>query len=126
MSDIKLGPSGSQTTLPMILWPSGAPPGLPVDVPDPSDEATMLDGSVRYNQKTNAPRQWTFPWDGINATDFSTLMGVKALRGTLLYTNDYTGESANVVIGPCSYGVKPETVAGTAKYVFSLTIKEVL
>ena len=126
MSDIKLGPSGSQTTLPAICWPQGSPPSLSVDVPDPSDEATMLDGSVRYNQKTAAPRSWTLPWDGIVYADLTTLLGVAALRGVLLYTNDFTGDTANVVIGPWGYSVKPETVAATAKYTFSLTIKEVL
>jgi hypothetical protein len=127
VADLKLGPSGSQTTLPDVIWPSGSAPEFPYEQDGLVDEAPSLDGSIRVNIKTYAPGTWTIVWDGILWSDVDTILDVVTLKQQLAYTNEYTDNAThNVVVTSFSYSLKGDTAATTARYLFTLTLREVV
>ena len=146
MSDIKLGVSGSQTTLPKICWQAGSAPGMPYNVDKGVEEIRMLDGSTRFNFTQHQAGSFTLEWDGLIYSQVSSLLAVVALNEQLVYTNEYIyvpgskygsfkyGDGThyglgdgnhNVVVTDFGYSLKAGTVTSTAKYTFSITLKEV-
>jgi hypothetical protein len=127
MADLKLGPSGSQTTLPDMVWPDGSPPDIPYERESSADEVTMLDGGNRVNAKTYTPGTWTLVWDGLTWTDVGTIVGAAAFGSQLAYTNEYTDNTAhNVYVKSLSYSLKGGTAGATKRYVVNLSLREVL
>jgi hypothetical protein len=127
MADIKLGPSGSQVTLPEIVWPDGSPPDLPYEQDSGVEESRALDGSVRFNILTYAPGTWTLVWDGLTWADTQTIWAVLILKQELVYTNTYTdGVDHNVVVTARSYSLKAATSGATCRYIVSATLREVV
>ena len=126
MADIKLGVSGSQTTLPKICWQAGSAPDMPYNVDKGVEEIRMLDGSTRFNFTQHQAGSFTLEWDGLIYSQVSSLLAVVALNEQLVYTNEYIGDgNHNVVVTDFSYTLKAGTVTSTAKYTFSITLKEV-
>ena len=128
MADIKLGPSGSQVTLPAPTWPDGSPAELPYDIDEPYEEEIMADGSNRIGFSEYTPGSWSLSWDGISATDLATVLGAATLGAILVYTNGYTdAANHNVVVKSYSYALKAETGADSTKYyTLTLELREVL
>ena len=126
MADLKLGPSGSQTTLPDVIWPSGSAPEFPYNQDSGSEEEQMLDGSIRVNCKDYSPGEWEIIWDGITWTDVQTILTAAALNQELVYTNEYTDNANhNVYVKSRSYSLKGDTAGTTARYIFNLVLREI-
>jgi|GEM_PF-4965966 len=121
--ELKLG----STNLPLPCWPAGSPPDIPEERENNIQAVDMLDGSKRYNVPQYEPRVWRLEWDGIEASDLSTLQTVYAVRGEQTFVNSYMGiTSATVVITEFGWSLKAETYARTARYRAWMTLKEVL
>lgn len=88
MSTIKLGPSGTETTLPTISWLGDSPPDLPVIAYKQIEEAKMSDGSLRWAffQKK---REWRLEWGLLTAAELATIEGLYDLNQVLHYQNTY-------------------------------------
>lgn len=126
MADIKLGPSGSQVTLPTPIWPSGSAPDFPYEQESSAEESQMLDGSIRVNVKSYSPGTWTITWDGATWANVQTIYGAAVLNAELVYTNEYTDSvDHNVYVKSRSYSLKGDTAQTTARYVVSITLREI-
>jgi hypothetical protein len=126
MSDIKLGPSGAQVTLPDICWPQGAAPQLGYELDTGVQETKMLDGSSSFNITAKAAGTWTLNWDGLIWSEVETILSVVVLAEELVYTNGFTDNTNHdVVVTGYSYALKAETAASTPKYVVSVSLKEI-
>jgi len=125
MADIKLGPLGSETTLPKPCWQIGSAPDLPYNVEVSVDEAKMSDGSSRFNFAGENSGSFTIPWDGLTWSQVGAIMAVAKLRQLLSYINEYTDNVSHpVAVTSFGYSFKAGTATGTGKYTFSLTLKE--
>jgi hypothetical protein len=127
MASIKLGPSGSQTTLPDIVWPEGGAPEIPYEQESSAEESRTLDGGVRVNLPTYTPGTWTLVWDGITWANVQTIISASPFTQQLVYTNEYTDAgNHNVYVQSRSYSLKGDTAGATKRYVLNLTLREVL
>jgi hypothetical protein len=126
MADIKLGPSGDQTTLPPLCWPQGSEPDVPFEQDSGAEEARTIDGGVRVNLVATAPGTWTLTWDGLVWSDVSSIITASPLNTALVYTNQYTDNTNHTVyVQRRSYGLKAATAARTARYVVNLVLREI-
>jgi hypothetical protein len=122
---IKLGPAGSQTTLPDIVWPSGSEPEIPYTEDELVEEERMADGSNRFIIHEFAPGTWTLVWDGIPWSDVQTIWAVISLKQLLVFTNEYTDNvDHNVIVTARSYSLKAGTAQATPLYVLTATLRE--
>lgn len=127
MADIKLGPSGSQTTLPAVIWLDGSAPEIPANYDTLVEESRMLDGTVRFRIFDYAPGVWELRWDGVTWANVQTIVGVASLKQKLVYTNEYTDNTNhNVVVTAYGYSLKGDTAARTPLYIVSVSLKEAL
>jgi hypothetical protein len=87
----------------------------------------MLDGSIKVNFKTYSPGTWPITWDGITWAQVQTILGAAALGQQLVYTNQYVDSvDHNVYVKSRSYSLKGDTAQATPRYVFNLTLREIL
>ncbi len=125
MADVKLGPEGSETTLPVINWIGASPPRLPVTHILQRDEAEMSDGSLRvafYGTK----REWTIDWGTIPKADLDTIEGVVALRQILRFQNGWEDSMwYYVYVSAWIHNPRVITYSSTTKYAASISIREV-
>lgn len=125
MSDIKLGPLGSEIVLPPPCWPQGSAPEIPYNIDKGVEEAKMSDGSSRFNVPEHASGSFTLDWDGLLWSEVQKILEVVVSNQALSYINEWTdGVSHKVVVLTFGYALKAATAARTAKYTFSLTMKE--
>jgi len=125
LADVKLGPEGSETTLPVINWRGTSPPELPVEHELQRDEAVMSDGSIRVNF-IGKKRIWTLPWGNLTKANLDIIEGLVDLNQVLRFQNNW--EDATwyyVYISAFSHHPIVSTYTGTTKYGCSLTIREV-
>lgn len=126
MADIKLGPAGSQTTLPAIPMPDDAPVEVPYNQESSAEEDQMLDGSIRVNFKDYSPGEWTLTWDGVIEADADSIWAAAPLNQQLVYTNEYLdGADHNVYVKTRSRSLKSETVPTTPRYIVNLVLREI-
>lgn len=124
MADVKLGPEGSETTLPVINW-IGAAPKLPVTHVLQRDIAEMSDGSLRV-AFFGTKREWTVDWGAIPKADLDTIEGIVALKQILRFQNNW--EDATwyyVFVSAFIHNPRVITFSSTTKYACSLSIREV-
>lgn len=126
MPDIKLGPSGTETTLPAINWISGSPPDLPVALKKNIDKATMLDGSVRVNIKTNHQRTFTISWAKLEEHQIEIIDDIVALNQALRYQNNWVDSTWRwVTVGSWDWSPLQSTFVSTPYFQATLTLEEV-
>jgi len=124
--DIKLGPSGSEVTLPEIKWLGSSPPNLPVNVDKSISEAKMSDGSRRYAFYAEK-KSWILSWEGLTSSELDTLKTLYSYNQVLHFQNNWEDSTwYNVVITSFNYEPIVITYAmGTTKYRATMTLKEV-
>ena len=125
MADIKLGPLGSETTLPEIKYPPGSGVEIPTDVRKNVDEAKMLDGSARFNIASIHPRSFTLEWDELPWSDVQILAGLCLLNEKLNYINGYT-DNVGFPVVVLAWGYVPiaeTTGQTTVLYKFTMELK---
>jgi len=88
MADIKLGPNGTETTLPQISWSAGSPPGMPVNHVKIMNSSTQSDGSMRVGIIA-VKREWTLTWHYLTDAEVATLAGLHALTVPLRFQNNW-------------------------------------
>lgn len=125
MADVKLGPDGSETTLPVINWRAGSAPELPVTHHKQVEEAVMSDGSIRvafFGKK----REWTITWGNLAKADLDIIEGLVDLNQVLKFQNNWEDATEyDVYVSAFSHNPIISTYVGTIKYACSLTLREV-
>jgi len=117
MPTIKLGPEGSETTL-----PQGVKTETPVNIRKNISMATMSDGSTRYAFYKRS-RIWRLQWIPLSFAEMITLRELYMLNQVLRFQNNY--ESSvwyDVVITNLSY--TPVIISGVEKYWVEMEIEE--
>lgn len=92
MAEIYLGTamSGSEMhLLPKIRWVNGRDPSLPVDAPKSVDQATMLDGSWRFNKRETSPRSWSLDWEMLTTAEMTEMLEIWATNDDLYFQNNW-------------------------------------
>lgn len=127
MPDIKLGPSGSETTLPPINWLAGGELELPVGYTKNIDKATMLNGQVRVNFREYSPKVFELSWDLLTAANIIILRGLAELNEPLHFQNNWVDATWRwVYITAFEYQSIQSTHAATAQYKASLSLEEII
>ena len=120
MADKKLGPNGSEVTLPGTFTIS-----LPVDMPKQVEKVRMSDGSFRW-AFFKEQRKWKLNWTKLTKAQLDSLITLWGYNQLLHWQNN--DESAiwyNVVITDFSYdSVDPITT--TKYYKASMTLEEAM
>jgi hypothetical protein len=117
MAVIKLGPTGSETTL-----PQGIQTEVPVDIRKNIIRVEMSDGTMRYaHYKTQ--RHWTLRWKPLSLSDVQTLQSLYALNQVLHFQNNYEDATwYNVTI--MNFSFTPMLTGGAEKYWAEMEIEE--
>jgi hypothetical protein len=125
--EIYLGPSGSETTLPALIWTGGSAPSIPNSVAKNIESQTMADGSRRFNIKTYHPARWQLEWERLSAAEIVTLTALAAYNEKLHYKNTMFDSSYRwAVITTFSYFPILFTIAqGVPYYAATMTLEEV-
>lgn len=126
MADIKLGPAGSETTLPTINWIGNSPPSLPVKIAKQISEKTMSDGSKRYGLHQKK-KEWTLYWGALTLSQLNTIRDLYNLNQVLHFQNNWEDATwYDVVFLSFDYDPIVMTYAmGTTKYRCTIALKEV-
>lgn len=125
MPDIKLGPEGSETTLPTIKWRAGSPPELPVTHNKQVETSVMSDGSIRVNF-IGIKKEFVYENANITKAELDVIEALVDLNQILRFQNNW--EDATwyyVYVSAFSHKPYVETYTGTTKYACSLSLKEV-
>jgi hypothetical protein len=128
MADIYLGLTESGATLlPPIRWTGGGAPRMPIDYSKQIDRATMLDGSPRYNFRSNHPRRWTLTWEMLTLAELTTLSAFNDANSELYFQNNWEDAVWRQVV-IANFEVAPFINAGPAgcRYGLTMTLEEVL
>lgn len=125
MADVKLGPSGSETTLPVINWRDGSAPELPVTHHKQIEESVMMDGSIHV-AFIGKKREWIIEWGNLIKADLDIIEGLVDLKEVLRFQNNWEDATwYDVFIPAFTHNPLVETYVGTIKYACSLTIREI-
>jgi hypothetical protein len=126
--EIWLGPSGAEVLLPPVNWMSGSPGEYGQSYKKNYDSATMLDGRIRYNFKSESQRSWTLEWAMLTKENIDILQGLADLRQTLRFNHGMTATLTwrNVAIKSFLPAVLPATfrTGWVSKYKASMTLEE--
>ena len=118
MATKKLGPSGSEVTLPGTFTIA-----LPVDMPKQVDKARMSDGSFRW-AFFKEYRKWSLNWTKLTKTQLDSLITLWALDQLLRWqNNDESATWYDVVITDFSYDVV-DPISATKYYKASMSLEE--
>ena len=123
MADVKLGPSGSETTLPGLIFIGGSPP-WPVFFDKQVEKAEMSDGSRRW-AFFGVKREWTLGFGFLTIAQLNTLKGLVALNQILRFQNN--NEDAtwyDVVIASFSYDPERTDIRSLGRYKCTMTLQE--
>jgi hypothetical protein len=126
--DIRLGPLGSETTLPVLNWQSGSPPELPVGTTAYIDKVPLVDGGVRFNFRTYSPRKWTLDWARLTAGQVAVFEDLAAYNEPLHYQNRWVSSEWHwVIITGLDYTPTTATfTTGTPFYKLTLALEEII
>lgn len=126
MPDIKLGPSGSETTLPDINWTAGGERNLPTSYPKNVDTAKMLDGSKRVNVRAKHQKSKELEWDQLTAAQVATLVGLAELNQLLRFQDNREDATWRwVYVASIDIDTIESTYAGTALFHVVMALEEV-
>ena len=120
MADKKLGPTGSEVTLPGTFTIS-----LPVDMLKQVEKVRMSDGSFRW-AFFKEHRKWSLRWTRLTKTQLDSLITLWGYNQLLHWQNN--DESAiwyNVVITEFSYD-SVDPISTTKYYKASMTLEEAM
>jgi len=124
MPDIKLGPTGSEITLPVIRSFGGGDPGLEFGWDPQVDLQTMSDGSLRAAFFGNGKRAWSYVNGAITAAELAAIQAVIDLRAALRFQNNW--ESAtwyDVIVTEFSHPSISTMLGNLSGYRFAVSIK---
>lgn len=125
MATTKLGPAGSEITLPIIEWGERDKPRLPVDSKKQISLKRMSDGSIRaaiYQIKRTFPLYWGY----ISSDDLNILKDLNALNQTLRFQNNNEDDTwYNVLIVSFNHEPFDTSIRSLGYYKCSMTLKEV-
>lgn len=126
MPDVKLGPRGTETTLPALNWDAGGELETPIGYKPQTERAQMLDGSVRANFRTHSQKTFELSWALLPLADVLTLQGLADLREPLYFQNNWIDATWRWVwISAFDAQALQSTFAGTAKYSATMTLEEI-
>ena len=120
MAAKKLGPSGSEVTLPGTFTIS-----MPVDIPKQLEKQVMSDGSFRWEFRKRHWK-WSLRWTKLTKTQLDSLITLHGYNQMLRWQNN--DESAiwyNVVITDFSYDVI-DPISATKIYKASMNLEEAI
>lgn len=124
MADVKLGPEGSETTLPTLRWMGRDKPNLPVDSKKQISLKRMSDGSIRaamYQIK----RTFSLYWGYVSFADLSVLKDLNVLNQTLRFQDNNEDDTwHNVVIAGFRHEPVDTSIRSLGYYKCSMTLKE--
>jgi len=127
MADVKLGPSGSEVTLPPFRTIGGPAPTVPVEYAATGEAVDMVDGSKQYNEFEYTPRRFPLSWGFLSAAELATLQALYVIRGQMRYQDNR--ESAtwyDVRISSFGHGrIAAASVDGTPIYEAFMVLDEV-
>lgn len=83
MPDIKLGPSGTETTLPAINWMAGGDLGLPIGYKKNVEKSMAINGKTVVNIKPNHQKTWVLDWEYLTASEILTIQGLAEQNAAL-------------------------------------------
>jgi len=120
MADKKLGPNGSEVTLPGTFTIS-----LPVDMPKQVEKVKMSDGSFRW-AFFKEQRKWRLNWTKLTKAQLDTLKTLWGYNQLLHWqNNDESTTWYNVVITDFSYD-SVDPISATKYYKASMTLEEAM
>lgn len=126
MADIKLGISGSETTLPQINWMgSEGAPDIPTDETKNIAKIEMSDGSRRYANLIGKKR-WILRWDYLSYAEIEAIGTLKDYNQILRFQNNWeSADYFNVVVTKLIWEPIVETyVIATPRYKAELYLEE--
>ena len=125
MADIKLGISGSETTLPQINWIGRNAPRIPTHEPKNLKIARMSDGSRRF-ARLIGKKTFRLNWGNLIYTEVETLRTLKELNQVLRYQNNWeSSDYFNVVVTSLRWSPIVTTYIQTnPRYVAELVLTE--
>jgi hypothetical protein len=125
---IMLGPLGSETTLPTLNWPAGSSPEMPIGRTAYIDKVALVDGSVRYNFRTQAPREWTFTWERLTREEATLITDLTIYNEPLHFQNKWVDSTWHwaVIIGFEVVPAATTLATGGPFYKVTLSLQEVL
>ncbi len=124
MPDVKIGPSGSEITLPPIRSFGGGEPGMGFGWDPQADIQQMSDGSLRAIFSGDGKRNWTYNNGAVTADELSAIAAVVRPRGVLKFQNNW--EDAlwyDVVVTEFSYASVSTMLGNLSDYKFSVSLK---
>ena len=121
--DIRLGPLDNESLLPVLNWPAGSQPEMPIGQTAYIDKMTLSDGSARYNFRVYSPRKWTLEWARLSAAEVTGIQTLAAYNEPLHYQNRWVGTDWHwVIITACD----PTPITHTPYFKLTLELEEVL
>lgn len=138
MADIYLGTTMSGSPLPPIRWLNGGSPSLPIDYSKQIDKSTMIDGSQRFNFKSNHPRKWTLQWEMLTYDELMTLIALNDINDSLYFQNNWEGPEWRTVVitsfeyspivklGSAGPGLSGSAANAACRFNLSLSLDEVV
>ncbi len=125
MAVVKLGPSGSETTLPIMEWMKGNKPDLTVETEKQIEMETMTDGTIRYAMFQNK-RIFPLFFGFITFAQLTVLKNLQALNQTLRYQNTFEDTTwYNVIILTFNHSPAEVSIRQMGYYKCSMTLMEV-
>ena len=124
MADVKLGPTGAETTLPVLRF-IGSPPAWPVSMNRQIEVAEMVDGSKRP-AFFGTDKEFSIVLGYLTLAQLNIVKGLNALNQTLRYQN--SNEDAtwhDVIIKAFSYDPERTDIRNLGRYICRMTLEGV-
>lgn len=129
MADIYLGLAGAEILLPPIRRVGSFDASIPIEYEKQIDEATMLDGSRRFNFREHHPRRWgPLEWEAVTAAELANFLLLNGYEEALRFQNNWEDATWHeVVITDFRYPINVKmSCAGDSRFDVSMTLKEVI
>jgi hypothetical protein len=127
MADVYLGLTASAIApLPPFRWTGGGDPAFPTSIPKQVEDATMLDGSRRFNFKSKSPRTWSMSWEMLTDAEMTTFLALRAANSALYFQNNWEDATWRLVV-ITDFDINPFLKAGpsSCRWSLAMTLEEV-
>lgn len=123
MSNVYLGPSGSETKLPRLTW-LGSPPSWSTSTSKNVEEATMSDGSIKV-AFFGTLKVFQVSYGYLNSTWLEAFKALNELKQVLRFKNEYEENVwYHVLMSEFSHEPERMDIRQLERYKISMTLKE--